>query len=171
MQLLGLPGASEKSPKNARVPLPLLLQLLIAMALLVLQAMSMILQLSLISKFPPIPPITTPPESPCYYPFGLLPVPGTTITTAPVVSYTIGVIGQLGGPARFRSPQLAFISIPRFGCHLVVIMKALLTTTSSGGWGAAAARWPCMAHGTAAHTYTSPIIISPPFSDVFLVHR
>ena len=27
MQLLGLPCASEKSPKNARVPLPLLLQL------------------------------------------------------------------------------------------------------------------------------------------------
>ena len=27
MQLLGLPYASEKSPKNARVPLPLLLQL------------------------------------------------------------------------------------------------------------------------------------------------
>jgi hypothetical protein len=44
MQLLGLRCASEKSPKNARVSPPLLLQLLIAMALLVLQAMSTILQ-------------------------------------------------------------------------------------------------------------------------------
>ena len=46
MQLLGLPCASEKSPKNARLLLPLLLQLMIAMALLVLQAISTILQLS-----------------------------------------------------------------------------------------------------------------------------
>ena len=65
MQLLGLPCASEKSTKNARVPLPLLLQLLIAMALLVLQAMSTILQLML-SKFPYIPPNTplSPPSPP-----------------------------------------------------------------------------------------------------------
>jgi hypothetical protein len=60
MQLLGLRCASEKSPKNARVP-PLLLQPVIAMASVFLQAISTILQL-MISKFPSIslspPPLT-----------------------------------------------------------------------------------------------------------------
>ena len=48
MQLLGLRCALVKSPINARVPLPLLLQLLIAMALLLLQAISTILQLMIL---------------------------------------------------------------------------------------------------------------------------
>jgi hypothetical protein len=62
VQLLGLRCASVKSPKNARVPLPLLLQLLIAMALLVLQAISTI---HMISKFPSTPLHTLPsPPSP-----------------------------------------------------------------------------------------------------------
>ena len=55
MQLLGLPCASVKSPKNVRLPLPLILQLLIAMTLLLSQMMSMILQL-MMSKFPHINP-------------------------------------------------------------------------------------------------------------------
>ena len=64
MQLLGLPCASVKSPKNVRLPLPLILQLLIAMTLLLSQMMSMILQL-MMSKFPHInpPPPCLPPYS------------------------------------------------------------------------------------------------------------